>query len=142
HVVSDDIAGHAEDGAVAQRNSAREAGQDVEGDREQAEDKDFGDQCWRIDVENERHEQHERGHQAEQYKARQALCHDPARPKSPCGRNASSIAMGPKIMKFASSGTQICPKLARKPTSRLPTAAPTRLPWPPIMTMASAKTRI
>src|SRR5690606_9231489 len=68
--------------------------------------------------------------------------HSHALPNKPYGRNASNKAIGPKIMKYASSGNHTCPKVARKPTNKLPMAAPPKLPRPPIMTIARLYTRI
>src|SRR5690606_37548205 len=68
--------------------------------------------------------------------------HYDALPNNPMGRKASRTAIGPKMTKYASSGNITCPIVLSIPTSNAPTAAPTKLPLPPMMTIARENTRI
>src|SRR6201996_1748334 len=148
---------------VAERQQPEIAIDQVEAERVEAENQDFGGQR------GERHHQREYQHHgagkggtvqrrefrpadARRFCSRQGLgdlgtgLHlqliNPARPKKPCGRTISTIAISAKIDTLAISGATSDVMLTTTPTSRPASTAPPIDPMPPTTVTTNASARI
>ena len=133
----DGVRGHAEVGGVAERGQAGEAEEHVEAHGEDRHDQRLGQQRQRIRRQPRRDACGDDGHD-DHARNRAGTTKHHARPKRPVGLNARMRAIGANRVKYDSSGKSALPKLSRRPTSKLPTIAPGRLPSPPTMTTTNA----
>src|SRR4029077_17105297 len=124
----------AEVGGGPERGKAGVAEQEVEAHREDRRDQRLDEQGQRIGGQERRqHAQSRETHGG----AKDPAAHH-ARPNSPVGLSARINAMGANSVKYDNSGKSALPKLSSRPTSRLPTIAPGRLPRPPTITTTKA----
>src|SRR5690606_36076083 len=145
--VDDDVRRDPENRAVTERYTAGVAGEHVDRHGEQCEYQHLvGEtQLVRRDEGRQGAEnggQHDDEGQRRMPNGSDRRRHQAALPNKPRGRKARSTAIGPKMTKYASSGNRTWPIVLSMPTSNAPTAAPTRLPLPPMITIAREKTRI
>src|SRR6185312_7587173 len=119
---------------MAKRHQPGVTHQDVQPQREHRVDQHLGGDVHVVAVADPQRD----GCQDEQRKGDGKTLHSATRPNKPCGRTTSTMSIGRNKMTYANSGNIAWPKLYRKPTTKLPTNDPVRLPEPPRITTTSA----